>query len=86
MSRVKLTDKFIRSVRVEIQTDFWDTGGRVLAHADPRGVTSVYDRYTFDSEVKRAMLAWDRRFHQIVTGVAPSRVVAMDAAFRSRAS
>jgi integrase len=51
------------------------TVGRVLAHADPRGVTSVYDRYTFDREVKRALLAWDRRFHQILSGQQDSRLL-----------
>ena len=52
------------------------TIGKVLNHSEP-GVTSVYDRHSYDREKRHALEAWGRHLEQIVSGekVAPGNVV-----------
>ena len=43
------------------------TVAKVLNHAEA-GVTSVYDRHSYDNEKRRALSAWAARLEEIVTG------------------
>lgn len=47
---------------------------RLLGHAD-RAITSVYDKYSYDSEKRAALMRWDARLQEIVTGRKPSNVI-----------
>jgi len=48
---------------------------RLLGHAD-RAITSVYDKYSYDDEKRRALERWDSRLEEIITGKPrPSNVV-----------
>ncbi len=42
--------------------------GRILNHSEERGVTGVYDRYSYDAEKKAAMEFWDRQLSAILDG------------------
>ncbi len=42
---------------------------KVLNHVEP-GVTTVYDRYSYDNEKKSAMTKWDRKLEAILSGKA----------------
>ena len=44
------------------------TISKVLGHADPRGVTAIYDRYSYDDPKRKALNTWGRRLEQIVAG------------------
>jgi integrase len=49
---------------------------KVLNHTN-RTVTAIYDRYDYDAEKKRALLAWERRLKEIITGEESTKVVQM---------
>ena len=54
------------------------TLARVLNHSDSE-VTGVYDRYSCDSEKRKALMKWDRRLRAIISGeVEGAKVVAID--------
>ena len=40
---------------------------KILNHAEP-GITSVYDRYSYDKEKRRALEAWGRELDRIASG------------------
>ena len=42
---------------------------KILNHVEP-GVTTVYDRYSYDKEKKAAMTKWDRKLQAILSGKA----------------
>lgn len=48
--------------------------GRVLNHAEP-GVTSVYDRHSYDSEKRAALEKWGRRLKSIIGEPVEAKVV-----------
>ena len=50
---------------------------RVLNHVES-GVTSVYDRASYDGDKRKALAKWDRKLRSIITGEAPARVAAID--------
>jgi hypothetical protein len=39
--------------------------GKILNHVEP-GVTSVYDRYSYDREKRKALNAWGARLSSII--------------------
>jgi integrase len=43
---------------------------KLLNHAES-GVTSVYDRHSYDHEKRSALLSWERKLNQIVAGTLP---------------
>jgi hypothetical protein len=47
--------------------------GRVLNHAE-QGVTSVYDRHSYDHEKQAALTFWDRQLTAILDGKSASSV------------
>lgn len=47
---------------------------RILGHAD-RAITGVYDKYDYDSEKRAALIKWDARLREIVTGEPAPKVV-----------
>ncbi|HVN64342.1 MAG TPA: tyrosine-type recombinase/integrase, partial [Candidatus Binataceae bacterium] len=49
---------------------------KILNHVE-RSVTAIYDRSTYDSEKKAALLKWDRRLAVIIAGKDTSKVVAI---------
>jgi len=52
---------------------------KILGHADPRGVTAIYDRSSWDADKRRAMLRWERHLLSVVSGQPASRVVRFSA-------
>ena len=50
---------------------------RVLNHVES-GVTSVYDRASYDDEKRKALAQWSQRLQAIISGEAPAKVVAID--------
>ena len=51
------------------------TVSKILNHVES-GVTSVYDRHSYDGEKKQALEAWGQRLTDIVAGTtAPENVV-----------
>jgi integrase len=52
---------------------------KLLNHAET-GITSVYDRHSYDPEKRAALLKWERRLTEVVEGVqAPAKVVSIRA-------
>ncbi len=49
---------------------------RILNHVDS-AVTAVYDRHGYDPDKKWALLQWDRRLHEIVSGEPAAKVVSL---------
>jgi len=47
---------------------------RILNHSEEKDVTSVYDRYGYDSEKKAAMSFWNRQLAAILKGQSASRI------------
>ena len=47
---------------------------RILNHSEEKDVTSVYDRYGYDSEKKTAINFWNRQLTAILNGQSASRV------------
>ncbi len=47
---------------------------RILNHAD-KGVTAVYDRYSYEKEKRTALEAWGRKLESVVSGEAPAAEV-----------
>ena len=50
------------------------TLSKILNHVET-GVTSVYDRATYDKEKRRALQLWERELRGIIGKVAESKVV-----------
>ncbi len=48
---------------------------KLLNHVEPGVTATVYDRHSYDTEKRGALLKWDRRLHAIVTGQAAEKVV-----------
>ena len=44
------------------------TISKILNHAE-RGVTSVYDRHSYDAEKRRALDAWGAHLEEIIAGM-----------------
>ena len=44
---------------------------KILNHVE-RGITEVYDRHSYDSEKRAALLRWDCQLNEIVEGKPPS--------------
>jgi len=44
-----------------------ETVQKILNHVE-RGVTKVYDRYSYDQEKKNAMTKWGRILNRVITG------------------
>jgi hypothetical protein len=42
--------------------------GKILNHVE-RGITKVYDRYSYDKAKQEALNAWGKRLAQIVSGL-----------------
>jgi hypothetical protein len=51
---------------------------KILNHVES-GVTSVYDRHSYDPEKRAALDYWGNRLEQIVRAAEPARVVAFAA-------
>ena len=51
---------------------------KILNHVE-RGITEVYDRHSYDSEKRAALLRWDRHLDESVDGKPPSNVVVLAA-------
>lgn len=51
---------------------------KILNHVE-RGITAVYDRHSYDGEKRAALIRWDARLHEIVTGEVAPKVVALSA-------
>jgi len=49
---------------------------KILNHVE-RGITAVYDRHGYDGEKRAALLKWDRRLAEIVSGQSPEKVIAI---------
>ncbi len=47
------------------------TVSKILNHVES-GVTSVYDRHSYDAEKRQALDAWGRRLEQIISGESPA--------------
>jgi integrase len=47
---------------------------RILNHSEEKDITSVYDRYGYDSEKKAAMNFWNRQLAAILKGHSTSRI------------
>jgi integrase len=47
---------------------------RVLNHSSDKDITSVYDRYSYDSEKRAAMEFWNRQLSAILKGKAARSV------------
>jgi hypothetical protein len=43
------------------------TVSKVLNHVET-GITSVYDRHSYDKEKRQALEAWERKLQSILTG------------------
>ena len=56
--------------------------GKLLNHVE-RGITAVYDRHSYDAEKRGALLKWDRRLIEIVTGQLWEKVIESPAAARA---
>jgi len=41
---------------------------RIVNHSADKDITSVYDRYSYDSEKRAAMEFWNRQLSAILTG------------------
>ena len=50
--------------------------GRVLNHAEP-GVTSVYDRHSYDPEKRAALEKWERHLRAIIGELTGGKVVSI---------
>ncbi len=50
------------------------TVSKLLNHVES-SITAVYDRHSYDAEKKSALLKWDRRLREIVTGEASRKVI-----------
>ena len=50
--------------------------GKILNHAEP-GVTSVYDRHSYEGEKREALERWARRLDEINTGKPATKVVSI---------
>ena len=44
------------------------TISKVLGHTDPRGVTAIYDRYSYDKDKRQALTRWGNKLDSIVSG------------------
>jgi integrase len=49
---------------------------KILNHVE-RGITAVYDRHSYDSEKRAALLRWDRHLNEIVEDKTPSNMVVL---------
>jgi hypothetical protein len=47
---------------------------KILNHVE-RSITAVYDRHSYDREKQAALLKWDRRLAEIVTGQRAGKIV-----------
>jgi len=47
---------------------------RILNHSADKDITSVYDRYSYDSEQRTAMEFWIRQLSAILKGRSATRV------------
>jgi hypothetical protein len=47
---------------------------RRVNHSEEKDITSVYDRYSYDSEKRRAMEFWDRLLTAVLTNKSRFRV------------
>jgi integrase len=47
---------------------------KILNHVD-RDITAVYDRYSYDNEKRKALIAWGRLLHQILTNTVSKKVI-----------
>jgi integrase len=52
--------------------------GKILNHVE-RGVTAIYDRHSYDSEKRAALLKWDRHVAEIVGGRPVRNVIQLQA-------
>jgi len=50
--------------------------GKLLNHAE-RGVTSTYDRHSYDKEKRQALETWGRKLEAIIEGTETSKVIPM---------
>jgi hypothetical protein len=48
--------------------------GRILNHSEEKDITSVYDRYSYDAEKRRAMKFWDRLLTAVLANKSRTRV------------
>jgi integrase len=53
------------------------TISQILNHREG-GVTQIYDRYSYDREKRIALVKWDERLREIVTGASSAKVVELD--------
>ena len=53
-----------------------ETVQKILNHVE-RGVTKVYDRYSYDQEKKNAMTKWGRILNRIITGETGKKIIQM---------
>jgi integrase len=47
---------------------------RILNHSEEKNITSVYDRYSYDAEKRRAMEFWDRQLTAVLASKSLARV------------
>jgi integrase len=47
---------------------------RILNHSEENNITSVYDRYSYDAEKRRAMEFWDRQLTAVLASKSLARV------------
>ena len=47
---------------------------RILNHSEEKNITSVYDRYSYDAEKRRAMEFWDRQLTAVLANESLARV------------
>jgi integrase len=47
---------------------------RILNHSEEKDITSVYDRYSYDAEKRRAMEFWDRLLTAVLANKSRARI------------
>jgi integrase len=78
--RAQLNDFRLHDLRRTVASNLTALGvprlvvGKLLNHVET-GVTAVYDRHSYDQEKRGALLKWERRLTEIITGEPVCKVV-----------